>query len=127
MRVATFIISLALCLVSVPAAAEWTSVVKSIDGNELFFDPATLKKGARPRAWFMLNYAKPTELGVSSSVTLREADCSEDKTRPISWRFYVGPMGGGNLFFSDNAPGEWDYASPGSMTAELIKILCGRR
>ena len=124
MRVAAFILPLTLCLVSAPAAAEWTLFQKNEDGTEFFVDFSTYKKTPTPRAWFLTNNASRDRFG--SAIVLREADCREDKFRGISWQFYKGPMGDGGLSSSDNSPGEWNYAAPGSVSEDILKILCGR-
>lgn len=126
MRVVTFILSLALCLVSAPAAAEWTFFQKNQNGTEFFVDFSTYKKTPARRAWFLQNFASRDQFGNMSAKVLQEADCREDKYRGISWQFYKGQMGDGGLSSSDNTPGEWVYASPGSVGEEIIKFLCGR-
>lgn len=127
MRVTIFALPLLLLLTSVSAAAEWTSFVETENGHVYFVDFSTYKKTSTPRAWFLVNYASRDKFGDMSAIILKEADCREDKWRGISWRYYKGQMGEGGLSTSQDNTGEWVYAHPGSVSAGIIKILCGRK
>lgn len=124
MKVATFMLSLTLCLVSAPAAAEWTFIGVNTIGDQFFVDLATLKKGARPRAWTMVNYFARSKYGDLSNKSLREIDCSEDKMRFLADRFYTEPMGGGAPSSASDQPSEWSYLTPNSMNEEMARTIC---
>jgi hypothetical protein len=127
MRITIFALPLFILLTSTPAAAEWTSFSKGEDRTEYFIDFSTYKRTPKPRAWLLINKELRDKFGDMSAMVLYEADCSEDKIRGISWQFYNGTMGTGNLTTTDNVPGEWNYASPGSVNTTILKTLCGRR
>lgn len=125
MKTVTIFLFAMLSAVATPAAAaEWTFIGKNSGGDQYFIDLATLKKGARPRAWFMTNYAERTELGDLSDKILREADCGAEKTRFLASRFYTEPMGGGIPSGTNDKPREWTYVTPGGVDEEIFRILC---
>lgn len=104
MRAAIIFLLAMLSAVAKPAAAEWTFFGETGSGDQYFVDLSTLKKGARPRAWFMTNYSAGTEEGVLSDKILREADCSEEKIRLCSvWIFLclIAPSRRSNYHFLD--------------------------
>lgn len=124
MKAAIVFLLAMLSAVATPASAEWKLIAENNLGDQFFVDLATLKKGTRPRAWFMTNYSARTKFGDLSSITLREADCSEEKIRYLAGRFYTEPMGGGALSGSSDQPQEWGYVSPSSIEKEMLRILC---
>jgi len=79
MRAAIVFLLAMLSAVAAPAAAEWTFIGENDTDDQFFVDLSTLKKGARPRAWFLTNYPARTEYGDLSSKILYEADCRGKK------------------------------------------------
>jgi hypothetical protein len=124
MRAAIVFVLAMLSAVATPAAAEWTFIGENTGGDQFFIDLSTLKKGARPRAWFLTNYPTRTKQGVLSSKILREADCREEKIRILAARFYSTPMGMGDLMGSSDEATEWTYATPNTMEEEYARTMC---
>lgn len=125
MKAAIVFLLMSLSAVATPAAAaEWTFIAENDIGDQFFIDLSTLKKGARPRAWFMTSYSARTKHGDMSSKTLREADCNEGKIRYLAARFYLEPMGAGAPLKMIDQPQEWEYVTPNTITAEIARFLC---
>jgi hypothetical protein len=124
MRAAIVFLLAMLSAVATPASAGWTFIGENNTGDQFFIDLSTLKKGARPRAWFMSNYSAKTKQGVLSSKILREADCREEKIRVLAARFYSTPMGTGDLMFSIDESQEWTYVTPNTVEEEYARTLC---
>lgn len=125
MKATALFLLMCLAAVATPAAAEWTPIGENTGGDQYFIDLATLKKGTRPRAWFMTNYPERSKNGVISNTALREVDCREEKIRILAGRLYTEPMGRGTLSGSFDQPGEWGYVTPNTMEAAIARIMCG--
>lgn len=126
MRFLIFATLIILSLVNKPAAAEWTSVGRSVGGAELLIDFTTLRSGVRPRAWFMWKYPEGTRHGAGSTVILREANCSEGTLRSLSKLYYTEPDGKGEPFQKSNQPEEWEHVPPGTMAEMVLNTICGQ-
>jgi len=124
MRAAIVFLLAMLSAVAKPAAAEWTLISESTSGAQFFIDLATLKKGARPRVWFLVNYPARTKRGHVSGKSLREVDCREEKIRILADRYYTEPMGSGVPTVSSDQPGEWEYVTPDSVETAVVRLLC---
>jgi hypothetical protein len=124
MRAAIVFLLAMLSAVATPAAAEWTFIVENGSGDQFFIDLATLKKGARPRAWVLTNSSTSTKYGDLSSKMLYEADCREERIRVLAGRFYTEPMGAGPPSTSGDQPQEWGYVTPNSAEERIAHILC---
>lgn len=112
--------------VSAPAAAEWTSFGKNKGGDEFFIDLATVKKGARARAWLMTNYDTPLAGRAWSSKVYYEVDCDQERVRDLAARYYGTAMAEGKLLESSDSPSEWKYADPQSFRESLVYFLCNK-
>lgn len=123
MKAAIVFLLAMLSAVATPAAAEWTPIGENA-GGQFFIDLATLKKGARPRAWVLTNYSTSSKYGDLSSKTLYEADCREERIRVLAGRFYTEPMGAGPPSTSGDQPQEWGYVTPNSAEERIAHILC---
>ena len=127
MRVAFFILPLLLSLVSTHAVADWTFFSENTSGDIFFIDYATLKKGARPRAWTLCDYVESGTEGTLSNKVLYEVSCSEGKLRMLASRFYQQNMGKGSPSEMNNETREWLYVTPGTVHESLFGILCPQR
>jgi hypothetical protein len=123
LKVIFLLLQLLFTFISTNALADWSHLATA-SGSDHFIDTSTLKYGARPTAWTLINFANATEEGDKSYKILREADCEGNKLRGIAWRYYKEGMGAGKLSGIDDTPGEWRYVSPESVTEILFKILC---
>jgi hypothetical protein len=121
------LLSIPLFLVTTPALAEWTQFGKNSDGDQFFVDISSVKRGAKPRGWFMLTLMKPTSSGNFSFKHLFEADCGQDRIRILAYRAYELPMGGGSPSASSDQADGWVFADPGSTNEITLEILCGKR
>lgn len=127
MRIAILLLPLLSFLISPSALAEWTRFGKNSDGDQFFVDVSSLKRGAKPRGWFMLTLMKPTSSGNFSFKHLFEADCAQDRIRILAYRAYELPMGGGSPSASSDQADGWVFADPGSTNEITLEILCGKR
>jgi len=124
MRAAIVFLLATLSSVATPAAVEWTWVAESPFGYQYFIDFSTLKKGARPKAWFLTNYSARNEFGDLSSKTLNEADCGEVKIRTIASRHYKEPDGTGTPSSVNYQPREWGFVTPNTPLEVMVRVLC---
>jgi len=124
MRAAIFFVLAMLSAVATPASAGWTFITENISGDRYFVDLATLKKGARPRAWILTNYSARNEFSDLSSKTLNEADCGEVKIRTIASRYYTEPDGTGTPSSVNYQPREWGFVTPNTPLEVMVRVLC---
>jgi len=124
MRAAIFFVLAMLSAVATPASAGWTFITENISGDRYFVDLATLKKGARPRAWILTNYSARTKQGVLSSILRKEVDCREEKIRVLAARFYSTPMGTGDVMYSTDESTEWTHVTPNTIEEEYARTMC---
>jgi hypothetical protein len=121
------LLSIPFLLVSPPALAEWTQFGKNSDGDQFFVDISSVKRGVKPRGWFMLTLMKPSSSGNFSFKHLFEADCAQGRIRILAYRAYELPMGNGSPSASSDQADGWVFADPGSTNEVTLGILCGNR
>lgn len=115
---------LLLIFVTTPVFAEWTYLFSNVTDDKYYIDFKTLKKGKTSKAWFLSDYAEVTDTGTHSAKILYEANCYEEKIRYLAMVFYEEPMGGGLNLSSIDTPQPWKYATPESINASIINVLC---
>jgi hypothetical protein len=110
-------------------AVEW-SYVESAGSSDAYIDRETIRRnGNTARAWSLADYARPqTELfgTFSSTRSLGEYDCAEQRSRGLQVHALAGNMARGEIVASVTPPGEWSYVAPGTMTEALMEAVCGR-
>ncbi len=115
------------------ALAAWERVAAIDDGSVVYADPATLQKsGETVNMWSLLDY-KTAEKDASgkpylSAKLLQEYDCTGGRGRTRYFSFHAGPMGVGQLVYSEVRTGsEWLPANRARTGEMLWKIACGKK
>jgi hypothetical protein len=119
-----------LSISSVIHSQSWTSVAKSDDFDEHFFDMTTIqRKGNFIRVWEKSNYKTPVNINSRSSYSARffqEYDCDEKRIRKLSTHGYTGKDLSGELIYHYSSPTEWQYVAPGTVASEKLNLICKR-
>jgi hypothetical protein len=115
-----------LALIAVPARAEWVKVVES-DKFVFYIDPTTISTNGDIRRVSELTDLKQQGVGGAMSMRgLTEYDCKERRHRLLSVSAYSGPMVGGQILTSDDAPDDWSSIATSSTGQTVSKIVCSK-
>jgi len=119
-------------LISFNSYGEWVLAACDTEcnknGNKFYVDKDTIKKkNGHIYYWQLVDYHKP--LGrFMSSVAFHEGDCSLNRHRKVSHKFYIKPMGNGKPIPANIKTNEpWTYNSPDSVGILIIKYACNAR
>lgn len=106
-------------------AEEWTFLTDTNDGKANFYiDKASIKRGAMPKGWMLMDYLKPTRGGEKSAKWYMEANCSTGQMRSLSSIFYKENMGSGSVDAYLMDPQQWMQIPPGSALSVVYTALC---
>lgn len=124
------ILTMLLAVVSSSAAAEWVLAGRNATTN-LYTDPTTVRKASNlVKMWELidLNTAQVSTEGkrYMSSKSQSEYDCKDERTRILYFTLHSENMGRGETVFTDPNPRYWIPFAPGSGSAGLWKIACGK-
>lgn len=118
---------------SIAATFNWTKfdVTKDQD-TELYYDEATIfKVGSYKFYWVLSNYLKNIENNTRSFISHHMANCKTNEVKMISWTFFDGQMGKGNIQFDFIDPEEypekfiWNYYEPKkTIYGDMLKNIC---
>jgi hypothetical protein len=122
---------LILCLLSMPAHAEWKEAAES-DTSRFYVDYSRIKNEGRYKSmWYLNDYKSPNTDSsgkqYKSAILKRLIDCQGSRSQNVALNRYSEQMGGGENIYSDNRPmleAQWEYAVPNSVGDSLIKIAC---
>jgi len=108
------------------ANAEWTKVAESVDGHTFYVDFERIKThSGKIYYWELVDSVKPTKTGVISHKSYHETECGRFRFRYLNFTNYKGPMGSGEVLYSDNTPEkDWRYPPPDSMFEGVLKAVC---
>lgn len=114
-----------LSLVAAPAWAEWVKVSAS-DTSSFYIDPASIRKAGNLRkVWQIADLEqRDTVDGEMSRRTRAEYDCKEERFRSLAFSYHSEPMAGGETLRSKDGVGTWSAIPPGSVAANILKIVC---
>ena len=123
------IILICVFLMPLHSYAAWNYVSTSADGEiSVYFDPDTVRNfNGFKRVWVIGDFKVRNKFGSSSWKSYREFDCTQLRTRTLSFSSYQGNMGAGPLNNSDNEISSWAFIHPESMDEALAKSVCSRR
>jgi hypothetical protein len=123
---------LASLLLSGTAAADWAWLAAG-DGMTAYFDLSNIRRydDGYVRLWSLSDLAKPQHSDPNdkkflSAASQSEFDCVKRQGRLLSYRWYAGNMGKGELVYSDYDPGAWSQPVPESLFAALMRVACGK-
>lgn len=115
-----------LLLTTGSAWAEWVKVDEAIEGDK-YIDPATIRKdGDIRRVWEILDLKKRNKYGQSSIRTRVEYDCKQERYNILSLTTHSKSMAQGSIIDNGNFVPNWVDIPPGSVSSNLIKIICSR-
>ena len=124
--------SILILLLLNSAYAEWVEVTRAErtkgDSATMYMDPDTFRsRGTRVKVWGLTDY-KVTHTnrdGTYLSVKVQmEYDCAEEQFRVLAGIGYAGPMGIGEVVFSDTKPSDWFPVVPGTPVQEEWAFAC---
>ena len=112
-------------LFSSTSFAEWTEVVKDVDGNTYYVDYERIKKhDGYVYFWYLSDLLKPDSKGDLSYKSYNQGDCNLFRYKIVSDFFYKESMGQGTPV-SNNVPDKnWRYPPPGSSMETILKRVC---
>jgi hypothetical protein len=114
--------------------AEWEILSGAANGLYIeYYDKSTIRKnGEIVKMWTMLEFSEvqTSSAGKSfqSSKALKAFNCKSEEGVLISYIFFSGSMGQGNVVVSETLKEKiWDPISPGSMAESEWSIACGKK
>lgn len=111
------------------ASADWMIVGRTDEGDSHYVDVDTLKRSGPRRVQILakIELAKPSYGMESRSIrTLLEHDCLLRRQRPLQVTYFTGPNLTGSADIG-KGPGAWSNLEPGSLGAELSRLICEYR
>lgn len=126
-----FVLAMLLAGASGSAAAEWIGVGRN-ESNALYADPASIRReGDLVRMWNLVDLkAAWTDPGGRSYLSQKaefEYDCNERRLRVLSFSWFTGKMGGGEIGESNFVPDDWEPVLPDSGIEFLWRVACGKQ
>jgi hypothetical protein len=118
-----FLIILVAIFHQLASAADWQFLSNS-PSNTCYIDKASIKKGVKPKAWFLMDYAEPSKYNDLSHIEFIEANCKEGTLRTITLATYSGRMATGGTTYTNNPENQITYPVPGSLYESYLKALC---
>ena len=118
---------LMLLLLALPAAlhAAWVPV-DATDASYDYLDPTSIRaEGSLRRVWTLQDLAQPDAEGDRSYRSLLEYHCPEARYRSLQTLFFAGPMGSGRMTARSGQPGAWRAVQADSVSASVMKAVCG--
>lgn len=115
-------------LVALPASAEWISLQRTPEAEELFDSAVVSRDASRITLWTLTNYAKPmTSLEAkeyASEKVLTTVDCSSRKSGAQQVIRYSGIHASGEVVGRMETPLRLATVRPGSTDADLLTRVC---
>ena len=117
-----------LCLLSFAAHAEWLLMTPSSDTEKIYIDKSTIKRnGDIVKSWILFDYVKVQRSDddfYQSSKTYTEFNCAEEMLRITYDISYAQHNGEGRVVSTNNNPGKWSPAVPGTSGMSVLKSVC---
>ena len=125
-------IAVLLAVFSTNVLAEWTRVSGS-DNQTTYADLSTLRKsGDRVKMWRLFDYKVVRIITADGTRHLSttgqdEYDCKEETSKALTFTEYSKNMTAGEAVYnSGNLHEEFEPITPGSASASLFKVACGK-
>lgn len=125
---------LTLLLLAGQAMADWTPYEQDETSTSYLDRQSIVRTGSIVKVWFLFDNKTPQSLdgagkilGHSSTVSLFEFDCENNKFHVLQGAAYEGKMGQGAVKFSSNSPTPWEYVVPNSFQDKRLKLVCEKR
>ena len=129
-RISTLVMLLLFVSVSGPALASWKSMGESEVSTVYYETDGMAKEGGKVRLWSLIDLKAPDRSGFptfTSSKAQTEFDCQERKSRVLSFAWYSGNMGGGDVVAQRTDVANWESVSRDTVLGKLWRIACGER
>ena len=122
MKFAVLTTLIAIALPAPALAADWVLVGANVSGTEVYVDLQSIRTmpNGYKRAWRRFDLKIPDKDGDDVYTAYQEFDCVEKRARPLSKIFRNGEQ----VTYTQNAVGEWSYASPDSVAESLLIFVC---
>lgn len=124
------ILFLIFAIFSGSAAAEWAKLDQTA-AFTMYIDKAAInknEKGTMATLWRMDDFVRSQSTKGKSRFSLKiqhEYDCEDFQLRVLSFYWYSGPMGEGEVVYSNNVPSpEQMPVIPGSYDEKVWEIAC---
>ena len=109
------------------ADSDWRKYSVTEEG-EYYLDVNSIRKtGGLLRAWSMQDFKK-TQVWDStrykSILELKQFDCENERSRTIQFTVFSQNLRGGIALFTSNEEEEFEYVTPDSRGAHLLKSVC---
>lgn len=120
-----------LAALSMTAAADWTKVLTTESGTDIYVDHATISKSGSNRQMWILEDRKAADTFSGktflSAKLQYEYDCKGKQRRVLQSSLYSGQKAGGTNVQSSTKTGPWRAITEGRVNEALWKIACGKK
>lgn len=124
------ILMMLLSVASNSAMAEWVALAEQ-DSLTPYVNPHTISKnGSKVTMWWLADFKEVKNVaGITylSSEAQGEFDCQEENARTLTYRWYSGNMGSGNVVFANDNQQEWKPVPPDTLIEVVWKFACGKK
>ena len=123
----TLLTVLVLSLLSTPVFADWTKVIKNVNGTTFYVDFERIRKhGGYVYWWTLGDYLRPSKPGDLSDKIYRQGDCKLFRFMNLSYSHHKNPMGEGTGDVSEPVKESqgWKYPPPNSAIEKVLKSVC---
>lgn len=113
------------------AWADWVEIGKNEQGTFFVHTDTIQRSGDIVKMWYMVDFkllqVDNSTRSFLSTKDQSEYDCKEQRARTIYYNNYTEKMGTGKISFTLKDPLKWRPVSEGSISADLLRIACGKK
>ena len=104
---------------------QWVEVLKTDNGNVLFFDKNSINKKKDKIFFIKLHeYSVINNFGEKSSIIHHQADCLKFKIKYLKDFYYKLPMGKGELSYFGDEESKWIEAKEDTILSSFLNFVC---
>jgi hypothetical protein len=107
---------------------EWFWVSSNIKGNNYYIDISSIKKlGVYVYYWELDDLESPISTNSGSIYSAKkrvQVNCNDESTRITTVHYYMGNLGGGEFWGTDNKTSDWFYPPPRTSFHTLMEYVC---
>ena len=107
---------------------EWFWVSSNIKGNNYYLDISTIKKrGGYVYYWQLDDLKSPISVSdgfIYSAKKRLQVNCDEGSSRITTTSYYMGNLGKGEFWGTDNTTQDWFYPPPRTSFYSLMEFVC---
>ena len=122
MKFAVFAALMAIALPAPALAADWVLAAESISDDKYYIDRQSIHAtpNGYKRAWILVYYAGPDQVGVTGYRKFQELDCARGRDRGLQITFYKGKK----VLGTNTTPADWTYIVPETNGEALFNFIC---